>query len=79
MQEATNRPAHVSVAAYRDDPLYPRIARAVADILRWGKGPKQRLRFTKTGSPGVEEAYARHFIWPGKGPFHPPHPDVNNH
>ena len=148
MQEATNRPAHVSVAAYRDDPLYPRIVRAVADILktgkvvapvdvlirmdllapdrledwrrgrvsyleavvtcnltrlsrllrilrfhahelrlvpsvtvylRWGKGPKQRLRFTKTGSPGVEEAYARHFIWPGKGPFHPPHPDVNNH
>ena len=138
----TNRPAHVSVTAYRDDPLYPRIVRAVADILktgkvvapvdvfvrmgllapesledwrrgrvpyleaiigcnltrlsrllrilrfhahdlrlvpsvtaymRWCKGPKQRLRFTKTGNPRVEQAYARHFIWPGKGPFHPPH------
>ncbi len=39
---------------------------------RWGKGPKQRLRFTKTADPNLEEAYARHFVWPGKGPFHPP-------
>jgi hypothetical protein len=39
---------------------------------RWGKGPKQRLRFTKTGDSRVEEAYSRHFVWPGKGPFHPP-------
>ena len=38
----------------------------------WGKGPKQRLRFTKTGSPKLEEAYARHFLWPGKDPFHRP-------
>ena len=42
--------------------------------MRWGKGPKQRLRFTKTGDPRIEEAYARHFVWPGKGPFHPPAP-----
>jgi len=40
--------------------------------MRWGKGPKQRLRFTKTGDPQLEEAYARHFVWPGKGPFHSP-------
>lgn len=40
--------------------------------MRWGRGPKQRLRFTKTGDPRIEEAYSRHFIWPGKGPFHPP-------
>jgi hypothetical protein len=31
--------------------------------MRWGKGPKQRLRFTKTGDPKVEEAYATHFVW----------------
>jgi hypothetical protein len=37
--------------------------------MRWGKGPKQRLRFTKTGDPKVEEAYATHFVWPGKVPF----------
>ena len=42
--------------------------------MRWGKGPKQRLRFTKTGDPKIEEAYARHFVRPGKGPFHPPAP-----
>jgi hypothetical protein len=38
--------------------------------MRWGKGPKQRLRFTKTGDPKLEEAYATHFVWPGKTPFH---------
>ena len=133
----------VSVASYRDDSLYPRIARAVdallqhgkvvapVDVLigmelltrehledwrrgrlpylervincnltrlsrllrilgfhahdlnlkpswtahmRWGKGPKQRLRFTKTGDSKLEEVYATHFVWPGKGPFHPPAP-----
>ena len=42
--------------------------------MRWGKGPKQRLRFTKTGDANLEEAYARHFVWPGKGPFHPSAP-----
>lgn len=42
--------------------------------VRWGKGPKQRLRFTKTGDARLEEIYATHFVWPGKGPFHPPAP-----
>ena len=40
--------------------------------MRWGKGRRQRLRFTKTGDPKLEEAYATYFVWPGKGPFHPP-------
>jgi hypothetical protein len=40
--------------------------------MRHGKGPRQRLRFTKSGDARLEEAYSRHFIWPGKGPFHPP-------
>jgi hypothetical protein len=35
---------------------------------RWGKGPEQALRFTKSGAPELEEAYARHFVWPGKVP-----------
>ncbi len=39
---------------------------------RWGKGPKQRLRFSKSGDSRLEEAYARHFVWPGKAPCHPP-------
>jgi len=37
---------------------------------RWGKGPKTRLRFTKTSDRKLEEAYARNFVWPGKKPFH---------
>lgn len=46
--------------------------------MRWGKGPRQRLRFTKTGEHKLEEAYATHFIWPGKGPFRPPAPSAMN-
>lgn len=42
------------------------------DYRRHGKGRKHRLRFTKTGDPKLEVAYATHFIWPGKSPFHPP-------
>jgi hypothetical protein len=30
--------------------------------MRWGRGPKSRLRFTKTGDPRLEEAYATHFV-----------------
>lgn len=29
---------------------------------RHGKGPRQTLRFTKTGDPKLEEAYSRHFV-----------------
>lgn len=29
---------------------------------------KRPLRFTKTGDRKLEEAYATHFIWPGRGP-----------
>ena len=47
---------------------------SVTGYTRWGKGPKQRLRFTKAGEPKLEEACATHFVWPGKGPFHPPAP-----
>lgn len=38
----------------------------------WGKGLRTPLRFTKTGQEQLEKLYARHFIWPGKGSFHPP-------
>ena len=30
-----------------------------------------RLRFSKTGGRGIERAYSRCFVWPGKGPFRP--------
>jgi hypothetical protein len=40
--------------------------------LRTGRGPRQSLRFTKTGDRRLEEAYGTHFVWPGKRPFHTP-------
>ncbi len=40
--------------------------------VRWGKGPRIPLRFTKTSEPRLEMVYARHFVWPGKIPFHLP-------
>ena len=49
-----------------------KLAPSITVYMRWGSGPKQRLRFTKTGDPRLEEAYSRHFVWPGKGPFHAP-------
>jgi len=30
--------------------------------MSWGKGPKQRLRFSKYGSPSVEKTYATHYV-----------------
>jgi hypothetical protein len=46
--------------------------------VRWGKGPRTPLRFTKTGEPRLEKVYARHFVWLGKGPFHPPRARSSN-
>ena len=40
--------------------------------MRYGKGPKQRLHFTKSGDAKLELAYATHFVWPGKSPFRSP-------
>jgi hypothetical protein len=31
---------------------------------RWGKGPKHLLRFSKTGDPNLEKAYATHLVSP---------------
>jgi hypothetical protein len=30
---------------------------------RWGRGPKQRLRFSKSRTPALEQAYSRHFVY----------------
>lgn len=129
------------MANYRDDPLYPRIARAVESLLasdqvvrpveviqhmgllshaalqdwragrvlyleraidcnltklarllrilrfvahdlnlvpyletytREGCGKPTPLRFSKSGDPRIEDAYRRHFRWPGKGPVRLP-------
>ena len=45
---------------------------SVTVYMRHGKGPKQRLRFTKTGDAILEQAYSTHLVWLGKRPFHSP-------
>lgn len=30
--------------------------------MKWGKEPKQRLKFSKSGSPSIEEGYATHYV-----------------
>lgn len=32
--------------------------------VKWGKGARTPLRFSKTGDPNIEEAYSRHFLAP---------------
>ena len=45
---------------------------SVSAYMRHGSGPKRQLRFTKTGDAKLERAYSTHFIWTGKGLWHPP-------
>jgi hypothetical protein len=42
------------------------------EYVRSYDGQVVKLRFTKSGDPKVEQAYAKHFVWPGKGPFRMP-------
>lgn len=35
---------------------------SLTDYRKWGKGNKVRLRFSKSGEPNVERAYATHFV-----------------
>ena len=30
----------------------------------WGKRPRRPLRFSRSGNPGIEQAYATHFVTP---------------
>jgi hypothetical protein len=35
--------------------------------MSWGKGPKQRLRFSKYKNPSVEKKYSTHYVLNGEG------------
>ena len=35
---------------------------SITVYMSWGKGPKQRLRFSKTGNPYMEEQYSTHYM-----------------
>jgi hypothetical protein len=39
-----------------------------AAYVSWGKGPQKPLRFSKSGHPRIEEAYATHFVNRDRGP-----------
>ena len=39
-----------------------RLQPSITVYCRWGKGPKTRLRFSKSGEASIEEAYSRHFV-----------------
>lgn len=34
----------------------------------WGKGPKRKLQFSKSGLPQLEDTYSTHYIKPSSGP-----------
>ena len=37
---------------------------SITEYLSWGKGKKIPLRFSKSGDPNIERAYATHFLRP---------------
>lgn len=43
-----------------------RLRESVTSYRSWGKGKKTQLRFSKTGDPAVEKAYATHFLLPSE-------------
>jgi hypothetical protein len=45
----------------------------------WGKGPKQPLRFSKSGNPWIEEVYATHYLKPKPSVYEqPPDPSPSD-
>ena len=56
------------------DAVVRNLVPSITVYMRWGKGPKRRLRFTKSGDSNLEAAYATHFVSPGHGAFRPSPP-----
>jgi hypothetical protein len=51
----------------RQNAVKGRLQPSKTAYVSWGKGPKQPLRFSKSGQPGIEQAYATHFVKHTKG------------
>jgi hypothetical protein len=68
-----------AVRTYSRDQLHLKPSRTV--YTSWGKGPRQPLRFTRSGIPYLEEMYSTHFV--GAAPARtipitsPPVPEVS--
>ena len=48
----------------RKDCINGKLKESHTSYKSWGKGPKTTLRFSKTGQPNIEEAYATHYLKP---------------
>jgi hypothetical protein len=48
--------------ALRQNAVKGRLQTRRTAYVSWGKGPRQPLRFSKSGHPGIEVAYATHFV-----------------
>jgi hypothetical protein len=50
------------VRAVRNNSLKGGLRPSHTAYVSWGKGPRQPLRFTKTGNPFLEKAYSTHYL-----------------
>lgn len=48
--------------AVRDNSIKGGLKPSWTAYMKWGKGPRRRLRFTKTGNTWIEELYATQYI-----------------
>jgi hypothetical protein len=48
----------------RRNSLHGKLTPRMTVYTSWGKGTKELLRFSKSGAPHIEEAYATHFVQP---------------
>ena len=54
----------IIVRAVRNNSLKGGLKPSRTGYTSWGKGRRQPLRFTKTGNPFLDEAYATHYVSP---------------
>lgn len=48
----------------------PDLKPSATAYMRYGKGAKRPLRFSKTGDARIRAAYSTHFVWPGVRSLH---------
>jgi len=56
--------ANLVVKTVRSNCINGKLQESYTAYKSWGKGSKVTLRFSKSGQPNIEKAYATHFIKP---------------
>ena len=54
--------------AVRTNSARGKMKASLTAYLSWGKGKRQPLRFSKSGDPNLERAYATHYLLPRSAP-----------